>query len=150
MASPASSNEKPAIEIKTRTAEIVVIIDKKLQADPALVANLRAEGRRFVAESRAEADEGYNTIPEWFKEDRRYTYHRDYAFHSRVADRYVSIVRNDGVYTGGAHPNTFIITILWDRAQKKRVSIRPFFKETADNGPSMTALAKLIRIAVAT
>jgi hypothetical protein len=150
MPAAAQENEKPTIELKTRTAEIVVIIDKKLQDDPALVANLRAEGRRFVAESRAEADEGYKTIAEWFKEDRRYTYHRDYAFHSRVADRYVSIVRNDGVYTGGAHPNTFINTILWDRAQKKRVSIRPFFKETADNGPSMTALAKLIRIAVAT
>jgi hypothetical protein len=145
----AQPDEKPAIELKTRTAEITVIIDKRLQDDPALFANLRAEGRRFVAESRTEADEGYKTIPEWFKEDRRYSYRRDYAFHSRVADRYVSIVRNDSVYTGGAHPNTFINTILWDSAQKKRVSIRPFFKETAANGPAMTALAKLIRMAVA-
>src|SRR5262249_60692646 len=32
---------------------------------------------------------------------------------------------------------------------RKRVSIRRFFKETVDNGPTMTALAKLARVAVA-
>ena len=67
-----------------------------------------------------------------------------------VAGRYVSVLRDDGTYTGGAHPNSHSDTILWDKAQKKRISIRPFFAETADGGPTMTAMAKLVRIAVAT
>ena len=43
-----------------------------------------------------------------------------------------------------AHPNTDIDTILWDRAAKKRISIRPFFTETADNGPTMQAILKAV------
>ena len=53
-----------------------------------------------------------------------------------------------GAFTGGAHPNSYTDTILWDRDAKKRVSVRPLFKETADKGPTMTAMAKLVRAAV--
>ena len=42
--------------------------------------------------------------------------------------------------TGGAHPNSDVNTILWDATEKKRISIRPFFTETADNGPTMKAM----------
>jgi hypothetical protein len=42
--------------------------------------------------------------------------------------------------TGGAHPNSDVDTILWDATAKRRISIRPFFIETADNGPTMTAM----------
>jgi hypothetical protein len=45
---------------------------------------------------------------------------------SVVADRYVSIVRDDYLDTHGAHPNTDVDTIIWDEAAKKRISIRPF------------------------
>ena len=57
-------------------------------------------------------------------------------------------MRDDGTYTGGAHPNTRIDTILWDRTQKKRISIRPFFTEMADDGPTMKTLATQVRRAV--
>ena len=60
-----------------------------------------------------------------------------------------SVVRSDSWFDGGAHPNQHIDTILWDDAVRKRVSIRPFFTETADNGPAMTALAQLAKLAVA-
>jgi len=46
--------------------------------------------------------------------------------------------------SGGAHPNTDVNTILWDTTVKKRISIRPFFTETADNGPTMTAILKSV------
>jgi hypothetical protein len=145
-----AADEKADIEIKTRAAEISVSIDKALKGDKALVANLLAEGRRYVANARAEADSEYKTNRQWFKEaDRHWTYDLVYTLHSIVADRYVSIVYDDGTFTGGAHPNTRTNTILWDATAKKRISIRRFFKETADNGPTMTALAKLARRAVA-
>jgi hypothetical protein len=57
-----------------------------------------------------------------------------------VADRYVSVVRSDYMDTNGAHPNSDVDTILWDDAQNKRISIRPFFTETADGGPTIRAL----------
>jgi hypothetical protein len=57
-----------------------------------------------------------------------------------VAGRYISIVRSDYMDTNGAHPNSDVNTVLWDDAQKKRINIRPFFTETADDGPTMRAL----------
>ena len=138
----------PAIETKTRAAVITVTIDKNLNDDPALVADLTAEGRRFVAKTRAEADAEYKDNQAYFRGGRRYTYERVYEFRSLVANRYLGIVRSDGTFTGGAHPNSRSDTILWDRTQKKRISVRPFFNETADNGPTMTALATLVRRAV--
>jgi hypothetical protein len=144
----AAAEPKSDLETKTRAAVITVSIDKKLKGDLALVADLMAEGRRFVAKTRAEADEEYKSDRGYFRGGRRYTYERGYAFRSLVGNRYLSIVRDDGTYTGGAHPNSRLDTILWDRAQKRRISVRPFFNETADNGPTMTALAALVRRAV--
>ena len=143
-----AADEKPDIEVKTRAAEISVSIGKELKADPALRANLIAEGRRYVAEAVADAETEYKSNRAWFK-DHKWSYDRSYTLRSVVAARYVSIVLDDGSYNGGAHPNSRLNTILWDRARKKRISIRPFFKETADNGPTMTTLATYVRLAVA-
>ena len=66
-----------------------------------------------------------------------------------MVGRYISVLRDDGTFTGGAHPNSYEDTILWDRDARKRINIRPLFRETADNGPTMTALARLARVAVA-
>ena len=146
----AQPDEKADIELKTRAAEITVTIGKELKTDPAMAADLMAEGRRYVAKTRAAADEEYKTNREWFKEQgRRWSYDLVFHFRSLIADRYVSIVRDDGTYTGGAHPNTRTDTILWDRTAKKRISVRPFFNETADSGATLTALATLVRRAVA-
>jgi hypothetical protein len=145
---PAAAEPKSDLTTKTRAAVIAVSIDKKLKSDLALVADLIAEGRRFVGKMRKDSDEEYKSDQGYFRGGRRYTYERGYAFRSLVGNRYLSIVRDDGTYTGGAHPNTRLDTILWDRSQKKRISVRPFFNETADNGPTMTALAALVRRAV--
>jgi hypothetical protein len=145
--------DKPDIDVTTRAAVISVTVDKELKAYPGLAANLIAESRRYVARARADSDEEFKTNKDWFRDEgrtRRWTYERVNYFRSLIANRYVSIVRDDGTYTGGAHPNTMIDTILWDREAKKRISIRPFFAEMTDNGPTMTELARLIRLAVVT
>jgi hypothetical protein len=145
---PAAAEPKSDLATRTRAAVIAVSIDKKLKGDFALVADLVADGRRFLAKMRAESDGEYKSDRGYFSGGRRYTYERGYAFRSLVGNRYLSIVRDDSTYTGGAHPNSRLDTILWDRAQKKRISMRPFFNETADNGPTMTTLAALVRRAV--
>ncbi len=148
----APANDKPDIGITNRSSVVTVTIEAPLKRHPGLAADLLAEGKRFVARSQAEAAAEYNTNREWFTDGRRarrWTYERVYHFRSLAGGRYVSIVRDDGTYTGGAHPNTRIDTILWDAAAKKRISIRPFFTEMADNGPAMTALAQAARHAVA-
>ncbi|MEA2928599.1 MAG: hypothetical protein QOG38_1027, partial [Hyphomicrobiales bacterium] len=148
-AAAATAEPKPVISSKSKSAEITVSIDSALRGHPGLYDNLLAEGRREAAIWRAEADDilRKGADPLTFKDGRRYDYSRSYTQRSAIG-RYISVVRTDGAFTGGAHPNTSIDTILWDRDAKKRISIRGFFKETADNGATMAAMAKLVRAAV--
>jgi hypothetical protein len=144
----AAAAPKTDIAIKTRAAEITVAVEDALKRHPGLGADCLAEGRRWADKNRAEADKALRDDPVDFAGGRRWSLEREYALRS-VVTRYVSVLRTDYSYTGGAHPNTEIDTILWDREAKKRISIRPFLKESADNGPTMTALAQLVRLAVA-
>jgi hypothetical protein len=135
-----------AVSIKTKALEASVTVDKALEAYPGLVPGLVAEGRREVETTRREAEKLRREDPS-FNGGRPWTFERSYSQRSTIG-RYVSIVRSDDTYQGGAHPNQQIDTILWDRDAKKRISIRPFFKETADRGSTMAAMAKLVRAAV--
>jgi hypothetical protein len=134
--------DKPQISIEKQYVEIAVTVDQALQPFPALFADCLTEGRAW-------ADKKNNqSAVEWRDNRHQWFYDRDYTFRSAVG-RYVSIVRSDAWFDGGAHPNQHIDTILWDDTAHKRVSIRPFFTETADDGPAITALAQLAKLAVA-
>lgn len=134
---------KPDATVKNKAFEGRVYLDDKVKADPALAADSLAEGRKWIDVSAAEAERERRQDPQLFR-DRAWTYERRYNFRSLVEDRYVSLVRGDYMDTGGAHPNSDVNTILWDQTAKKRISIRPFFTETADNGPAMNAMRKAI------
>jgi hypothetical protein len=92
-----------------------------------------------MAKNAADATKEFNEDKELFR-DGPYSYGRVYSVRSIVADRYVSVLRDDYMDTHGAHPNRTVDTILWDKAEAKRISIRPFFAEIIDNGPTMTAI----------
>ena len=49
--------------------------------------------------------------------DLQWFYERDYALRS-VVGRYISVVRSDAWFDGGAHPNQHVDTILWDSREK--------------------------------
>src|SRR5437660_1117924 len=97
-------DQKPDIAVKTRIFEGSVTIDKALLAHPGLQANLLAEGQRELAKWRASSEKERRETPEFFQEGRRWTYERSYRLRSLIG-RYVSILRDDGTYMGGAHPN---------------------------------------------
>jgi hypothetical protein len=145
---PAIAETKPQVVISTKTVEVTVTVDPALRKFPGLFEDNLAEGRRWAERNRAEAAKTSRDEPEFFRDGRRWTFERSYTLRS-VVSRYVSVLRDDGTFTGGAHPNSYTNTILWDRDARRRVSIRPFFRETADNGPTMTTLAQLARVAVA-
>lgn len=145
----AANDEKPTLKIVTKAIEASITVEAALKAFPGLYDNLLAEGRRDMAKWRAEADTDRRKMPYIFTTNRRYSHDRTYARRSAVG-RYVSVLRSDFFDGLGAHPNRIFNTILWDSTAKKRVSIRPLFKETADNGPTLQRLAKAIRNALAT
>jgi hypothetical protein len=136
---------KPSFEIKSRMFEAAVRLDPQIRADPALAANCVAEGKKWAEQYRSEVEkESEETDASTV--GRRYV-SRSYDVRSVVLNRYVSIVRNDFTMTS-AYPNLDLDTILWDRTAAKRISIRPFFKETADSGPTLKFLAARIIDAV--
>jgi hypothetical protein len=143
-----TAEPKPALSVTTRAADITVEIDAKLNRLPGLQQNLTAEGRRWIESMRREAEKSRQDDPQLFGPDRRWSLTRRYDLVSEVG-RYISILRSDDTYEGGAHPNLAMDTLLWDRDTKRRISVRPFFKETADNGTTMRLLARLARTAVA-
>jgi hypothetical protein len=138
-----ADDPKPDAAIKNKSIEANVFLDDKIKADPALAAYCLADGKKWIDKNAADAAKEMKQDPQFFK-DGGWSFERKYSVRSVVADRYVSIVRDDYMDTHGAHPNTDVNTILWDKSENKPISIRPFFTETADNGPTMTAMQKAI------
>lgn len=138
-----AADPKPDAVVKTKSIEARVFLDERIKADPALAADCLAEGRKWLDKTAAEATAARKQDPQFFK-DGGWEFERKYEIRSVVADRYVSVLRNDYMNTRGAHPNSDVNTILWDKATGKRISIRPFFTETADGGPTMTVMVKAV------
>jgi hypothetical protein len=143
-AAPAlAADPKPDASVKNKTVEANVYLDDKIKADAAFAADCLAEGKKWIDKNVAEATASRKTDPQFFK-DGGWTYERKYTVRSVVDGRYVSVLRDDYMDTHAAHPNSMVNTILWDTTEKKRISIRPFFTETADNGPTLKAVQKAI------
>jgi hypothetical protein len=140
--SPSRADDpKPDAAIKNKLIEANVFLDDKIKADPALSG--LADGKKWLDKNAADAAKEMKQDPQFFK-DGGWSFERKYSVRSVVANRYVSIVRDDYMDTHGAHPNTDVNTILWDKSDNKPISIRPFFTETADGGPTMIAMQKAI------
>jgi hypothetical protein len=138
-----AAETKPDLAIKTKSIEASVSLDAKIKANPALAADCLAEGKAWAEKNRADADKERKQDPQMFRNG-AWSMARKYDVRSVVDGHYVSIVRSDYMDTGGAHPNSDVNTILWDSAANKRISIRPFFTETADSGPTMKAMVKAV------
>ncbi len=147
LCSPAAAAPRPDAEINTPAIEASVTIDPALRAYRGLYPRLLAAGKREMAKWRASADKDYRTDPDLFRGGRNYSFARTYEERS-VIQGYVGILRRDYSYTGGAHPNAFVDTLLWDTNARIFISIRPFFDETVTDGPTMRMLASAVRAAV--
>jgi hypothetical protein len=147
LSATAAPQRKPDAAIKTRTIDASVGIDPALKAYPGLYPRLLAAGQREMNKWRVDADKDFRENPQLFRDGRSYEFGRSYALRSAIQG-YVSVVFTDYSYSGGAHPNHFVDTLLWDSKAEKFISVRPFFKETQTNGPTLHLLATAIRDAV--
>jgi Protein of unknown function (DUF3298) len=136
-----AADPKPDAALKNKVVDASVFLDDKIKADPPLAADCLADGKKWIDKNAADAEASRKQDPVMFRNG-VWTFERKYNVRSVVDGRYVSIVRDDYMDTHGAHPNSDVDTILWDRAAKKRISIRPFFTETTDDGPAMKAMLK--------
>jgi hypothetical protein len=138
-----AADPKPDAIIKNKNVEAGIVLGDAIKADPALAADCLTEGKKWIDKNATDAATSRKDDPAAFRNG-SWSFERKYDVRSVVANRYVSVLRSDYMNTGGAHPNADVDTILWDRAAKKRISIRPFFTETTDNGPTMKAIATAV------
>lgn len=138
-----AADAKPDAVIKNRNIDARLFLDDKIKADAALAADCLAEGKKWLDKNAADAAASRKEDPQLFKNG-GWDFERKYSIRSVVADRYVSVMRDDFMDTRGAHPSSDVDTILWDENEHKRISIRPFFAETADGGPTMKAMVKAV------
>jgi hypothetical protein len=143
-----ADDPKPDFALKSKAAEITVSLDADLKTNQPLADDLLTEGKRWAQKNLADANKEFKKSPELFREGQAWSLERSYQTQSTIAGHYVSVTRTDYMDTGGAHPNTDINTIIWDNTIKKRISIRPFFKETADDGPTMKAIFEAVVVSL--
>lgn len=143
----AADEPKPVIAIENKVIEASVVIDPALKAWPALYDKLLAAGRREYDKARAEAAAEFRSTPDLFSDGRKIYYQRTEKLRSKIGP-YVSILRSDDSYQGGAHPNHVVDTLLWDAKAARFINIKPFFNDMADGGATLTSLARLIRAAL--
>lgn len=144
----AADEPKPVIAIEDKTIDASLVIDPALKAYPALYEKLLGSGKRQYDKARSEAAAEFKATPDLFSDGRKFYYRRTDRLRSAIGP-YISIVRTDDTYEGGAHPNHVVDTLLWDTQAARFVNIKPFFKEMADGGPTLQRLARLIRAALA-
>jgi Protein of unknown function (DUF3298) len=137
-----SAEPKPDYTLKNKYVTIAVRLDAVIKANAPLAADSLKEGKAWAAKNRDDAKAATRDVPAAISAGRPWTFERKYQVRSVVAGRYTSVVRSDYMDTNGAHPNSDVDTVLWDDSQKKRIDVRPFFTETADNGPTMQAMLK--------
>jgi hypothetical protein len=138
--SASAAEPKPDLSFKSKLLEITVTLDPSIKQNRALAADSLKEGKAWITKQRADAKSTMKEVPAAVSTDHPWTYERTYQARSVVAGRYISVVRSDYMDTNAAHPNSDVDTILWDDMLKKRISIRPFFTETEDGGPTMRAI----------
>jgi len=144
LASPSlAADPKPVAIVKNQNIDARVFLDDKIKADAPLAADCLAEGKKWLDKNAGDAAASRKQDPQFFR-DGGWDFERKYSVRSVVADRYVSILRDDYMDTHGAHPNSDVNTVLWDKSENKRISIRPFFAETADNGATMKTMVKAV------
>ena len=142
--SPARAASTSVVATKSKAVEISVTFDDIIKLRTELAANITGEGKRWAERERRQADREWQNSPELFRGGQRWTLERDYAATSVVAGRYISILRTDYSFTGGAHPNTTLETLLWDEQTRKRISIRPFFIDLSDNSRAMVEILNAV------
>jgi peptidoglycan-N-acetylmuramic acid deacetylase PdaC-like protein len=141
-----AEDEKPALSVKTAYVEIEVSIAKELRTYPQLYSTLLADAKKYVDQNRKEAHAaGVANRPSY--RDQPWTFDRSYRLRT-AAGPYVSVLIDSGEFTGGAHPNSVVDTLLWDSGPNRRANMQTLFRETAKDEPTTTALAKLVRDAV--
>ena len=113
-----AAEPKPDATIKTKAVEANVFLDAGIKADPPLAADSLADGKTWLDKNAADAASELKQDPQFFK-DGGWAFERKYAVQLGRGRSAMSWSSGPTTWTAhGAHPNSDINTILWDKSEQ--------------------------------
>jgi hypothetical protein len=139
---PADAAAPMGFAEKTAWAEVSLTLPGAIKPQQDLHVRLYAEEVRKLREF-TEGAQG--DLTEAGADTDRPGYEKSIAISSALeTGKLISLKRVDFEYSGGAHPNTLTIGLLWDKALKRRVGLSRLFRTGAD----LTALDQALCAAI--
>lgn len=139
---PAEAAAPMAYESKTPYAEVSLKLPIAIKAQPDLHAALYA---RTVADLREFAEGAQGDLSEAGTDEGMRAYDKSIDIASGAeTGKLFSLARTDTEDTGGAHPNSSFLSILWDKALKREITASDLFIKGANLSALDTALCAAI------
>jgi len=141
---PAEAAAPMAYESKTPYAEVSLKLPVAIKTQPdlhaALYARTVADLREFTEGAQADRTEaGSDTAAGPYNRSIDVT-------PGAETGKLFSLIRTDSEYTGGAHPNSSFLSILWDKALKREITAADLFTKGANLSALDTALCAAINV----
>jgi len=139
---PAEAAAPMAYESKTPYAEVRLSLPIAIKTQPdlhaALYAKAVADLREFTEGAQADRTEagGDQGMPPYDKSIA--------VTPGAETGKLFSLIRTDSEDTGGAHPNASFVSILWDKALKREITVADLFAKGANLSALDTALCAAI------
>ncbi len=135
-----AAEPKPIISIEAPVFFGNLRIDDGLRRFPMLYAYIFAEAKeKLVANQRDAELDLAGVAPDQYNH-----WSDDIHYELRAAvGPFVSVEQNETSYTGGAHANAVVTTLLWNLREQRPATLADLFTESADDGPTLRAFYKL-------
>jgi hypothetical protein len=142
---PANAAPKSIFVLRSPAIQASALIDDQIASYPKLRVAILDDARHALIDDRAQAENERQSNPRYF---RRWSVDRGYALRA-AAGPFVSLLVTDFNDAGGAHPDTILSTLLWNKSTERMVGLEALMIDPANGGPTLDQLAHLIREALA-
>ncbi|MFT6509658.1 MAG: hypothetical protein ACJAVO_002464 [Parvibaculaceae bacterium] len=130
---------KPYLETKESKASLAtLIIDGRVKADDTLLQKLLADGRQKMAAHIKSAEETWTLMGPGSQRQLGFEIEWSVAYES---DRLISL--HESIYDngGGAHPNSYLNSLLWDKQKSAEVGLSDLLADASDNSAALKMLS---------
>lgn len=133
------STSKPYVEKKeTQSSLATLIIDPRVKTDSALFKKLIAGAHPKMAEHAKYAAETWTLMGKGSQHQLGFEIDWSVAFEN---DRLVSLQESTYDNGGGAHPNSYLRSLLWDKQEEKAIDLADLLKGSAKNSPALKMIS---------
>lgn len=132
-------NAKPYVETKESPSSLTTLtIDLRVPADGVLFEKLVADAQPKMAEHAKYAAETWTLMGP--NSQRQLGFEIDWRV-AYESDRLISLDKSTYDNGGGAHPNFYLNSLLWDKQQEKTIGLADLFTDSSENSAALKMLS---------